>query len=235
MVEKSGIIKPGTLYIVATPIGNIGDITMRAVEILKGVDAVICEELRSGSTLLKKLGIENKPIVILNEHTERQIADNLVIRLHMGENLALVSDCGTPVFSDPGHFLIHQAVSTGVAVKPIPGVSSITAALSILDFEPKQFLFAGFLPRQPEERNRELKKLQAQKIAIVLMDTPYRMSTILQEVGKVFGQGQQVTLACNLTLPDETIYRGTIGAIHKQTVNRKAEFLLIIHPPSVKL
>ena len=127
--------KSGVLSIVATPIGNPGDITLRAIEILKNTDAVICEEYKPGSTLLKKLGIIDKELVLLNEHNEAEVAADLLIRLLDGQNLALISDCGTPVFSDPGAYLIQMASSSGVRVTPVPGPSSLMALLSILDFK----------------------------------------------------------------------------------------------------
>ena len=137
----------GTLYVVATPIGNPDDITLRAINTLKEADAVVCEELKPGSTLLKKLGIEDKEIVLLNEHNEQETAADLLLRLMNGDSLAMISDCGTPVFSDPGAYLIQLASSSGVTVSPVPGASSLMSALSVLDFKMGRFVFAGFLSR----------------------------------------------------------------------------------------
>jgi len=165
MYNKAGVLKgtimtgKGILYIVAIPIGNWGDITQRAVETIRECDALVCEEFKPGSTLLKKLGIESKEIVQLNEHNEAEVAANLLTRLLQGQSLALVSDCGTPVFSDPGSYLIQLAASSGVKVTPIPGASSLMAALSVLDFHLERFIFGGFLPRDPEARKRELGRL----------------------------------------------------------------------------
>ena len=141
--------KTGTLYMVATPIGNPGDITLRAIETLKQVDAVICEESKPGSTLLKKLGIKGKELVLLNEHNEDEVAADLLPRFLNGESLAMISDCGTPVFADPGAYLIQLASSSGVRVSPMPGASSLMAALSLLDAKIGRFVFAGFLSRDP--------------------------------------------------------------------------------------
>ena len=121
--------KKSTLYIVATPIGNLGDITLRAIETLKQVNTVICEEHKPGSTLLKKLQLTGKELVLLNEHNEAEVAAQLLTRLLNGESLALISDCGTPVFSDPGAYLIQLASSARVVVSPLPGASSLMAAL----------------------------------------------------------------------------------------------------------
>lgn len=218
----------GILYIVATPIGNWGDITLRALEVLKNVNAIIIEEYKPGTTLLKKLGVEAKELVQLNEHNEDEQAPNLLMRLLNGESFALVSDCGTPVFSDPGHALIQLASSAGVTVSPIPGASSLMAALSVLDFHLEKFVFGGFLARDPEARRRELAHYRAMHIPVVLMDTPYRLGALLDDVLKVFGKGIWVTVAYDLTLPTETIYRGEVSDVRKQVGPRKGEFILIV-------
>ncbi len=220
--------KTGVLSIVATPIGNPGDITLRAIETLKNADAVICEEFKPGSTLLKKLGITGKEIALLNEHNEAECAADLLMRLLNGQNLALVSDCGTPVFSDPGAYLIQLAASSGVKVTPIPGASSLMAALSILDFKIGQYYFAGFLQRDPEKRRKELARLRGLRVPIVLMDTPYRLTQLLEDIAKVFGKNCFVTIGLDLTLPGETIFRGEAADIIHQVNNRKGEFILIV-------
>ena len=218
----------GTLYIVATPIGNPGDITLRAIEVLKSADAVVCEEFKPGSTLLKKLGIEGKELVLLNEHNEPEVAADLLVRLLNGQSLALFSDCGTPVFSDPGHYLIQLAASSGVKVSPIPGASSLMAALSVLDFHLEKFLFGGFLPRDPDVRRKMLTYYRTLKMPIVLMDTPYRLGALLDDVIKVFSKGYMVTVAFDLTLPTETVYRGTAEEVRKSIGPRKGEFIMIV-------
>jgi 16S rRNA (cytidine1402-2'-O)-methyltransferase len=220
--------KPGILYIVATPIGNPQDITLRGIEVLKSVDAVVCEESKPGSTLLKRLEIINKEMVLLNEHNEAETAANLLMRLLSGQSLALISDCGTPVFSDPGSYLIQLAASSGVKVSPIPGASSLMAALSVLDFKLGRFVFAGFLPRDPEKRRGEMIRYRTMRIPVVLMDTPYRLGAILDDVMKVFGKTQLVTVAFDLTLPTETIFRGNVEDVRKQVGARKGEFVLIV-------
>ncbi len=218
------------LYIVATPIGDPGDITLRAVETLRQANVVICEELRLGTTLLKQLGIAGHEVVALNEHNEHERVPELVQRMLVeGTSMALVSDCGTPVFSDPGSFLTQQAVEMGISVIPIPGPSSLMATLSVLDFKLEKFVYGGLLPRPPEERRRELLRLRGLRMPVVLMDTPYRLGALLQDVASVFGKGQKVTVAADLTLPRERIYRGPVSEVIKQVGERKAEFILIIH------
>lgn len=219
----------GTLYIVATPIGNMEDITLRAISTLRSVDAVICEEFRVGSSLLKRLEIEPKEIILLNEHNEEEQASQIAMRLAQGHNMALISDTGTPVFADPGSLLISIASGFGIRVIPVPGANSIIAALSLLDFKLDQFVFGGFLPREQEKRRAELTRLRGLRIPVVLMDTPYRLGALLDDVAKTFGAGQAVTVACDLTQPGEVIYRGSVSSIRKQVGQKKAEFVLIIH------
>lgn len=221
--------KTGCLYIVATPIGHPDDITLRALTVLKEADAVICEEHRVGTTLLKKLGVPVKEIILLNEHNEADQAAQIALRLAQGAKFALISDTGTPVFADPGHQLINIASGYGVAVVPIPGASSLMAALSVLDAKLEQFFYAGFLPRDPAERRSKLTHLRALRVPLVIMDTPYRLGALLDDITRVFGAGQPVTVACDLTLPSETIYRGASAAVRQRIGSRKAEFVLIIH------
>ncbi len=226
--------KTGTLYIVATPLGNPDDISLRAINVLKEADAIICEEMRIGTTLLKRLGISGKEILLLNEHNEQEQATGIAARLVQGETMALISDTGTPVFADPGHFLIEVATGFGIRVSPVPGANSVIAALSVLDFRLEQFVFGGFLPREAERRRGELSRLRGLRIPVVLMDTPYRLGALLDDVAKVFGAGQAVTVACDLTLPSETIYRGSAASVRKQVGQRKAEFVLVIHAVTKK-
>ena len=219
----------GKLYIVATPIGNPRDITLRALDILNSVDAVICEGRREGSTLLKRLDVPQKELIILNEHNEAETTADLVIRMHKGASFALISDAGTPVFADPGAYLIREAVLNGLQVIPVPGPSSLMAALSILDFKIDQFVYGGFLSRVPEERRKELTRLRGLGMPVVLMDTPYRFTALLDDVEKVFGKGKRLTLGFDLTLESEMIVRGTPAEVKKAVGQRKGEFVLIIH------
>jgi 16S rRNA (cytidine1402-2'-O)-methyltransferase len=222
----------GKLYIVATPIGNPEDITLRALRILRSVDCIICEEYKQGSKLLKKLEVEYQTLLCVNEHNESEQASEIANRLLMGENFALISDCGTPVFSDPGYHVIRKAAEYDIPVIPIPGVSSLTTAISVLDFKLTEYVFGGFLPRDKDERQKALYRLRGFQMPVILMDTPYRLVKLLGEVANVFGKPQKITLACNLTQADEKIYRGSVGSVTKQVGQMKAEFMLIIHAPS---
>lgn len=224
--------KNGCLYIVATPIGNIQDITLRAIETLKSVDIIVCEERKEGSKLLKRLDIKAKELIPLNEHNEREKGERIneiMMLLHEGKQLALISDCGTPVFSDPGALLIQQAAMFNVPVVPIPGPSSLMATLSVLDESLDRFVFGGFLPRQSDKRLHELKNLDRSGYPIILMDTPYRLNRLLDEIGSAYGKGRRITLACDLTLPSESIFRGSVKQIQQKVKGRKAEFILVVH------
>jgi 16S rRNA (cytidine1402-2'-O)-methyltransferase len=196
---------------------------------LKDADAVICEDRREGSKLAKNIGIEVKEWIEVNEHNEVGAGDLIQELLISGTTLALISDCGTPVFSDPGAKIIERALSVGANVIPIPGASSLMATLSILELPLPKFYFAGFLPRQSNERASMLEYLRKMHIPVILMDTPYRMDAILKDSVKAFGSGKNAVLACDLTLPNETIYRGTLGEISKQAGGKKAEFILVIY------
>ncbi|PKO06873.1 MAG: 16S rRNA (cytidine(1402)-2'-O)-methyltransferase [Chloroflexi bacterium HGW-Chloroflexi-3] len=220
---------PGKLYIVSTPIGNWDDITIRALKILKDVDLLVCEEFRVGSTLLKKLSLPPKVLIDLNEHNENEQVGIVIQELFEGANIALISDCGTPVFADPGHVLINQATQMGIEVVPIPGVSSLMAALSVLDFKLDRFYFAGFLPREKDLRKAVLNSLRSMDVPIILMDTPYRLQRLLEEVSQTFGKNRRITLGINITMENEKFLRGTVAEIIKQLNQKKAEFILVVH------
>ncbi|MEE4195272.1 MAG: 16S rRNA (cytidine(1402)-2'-O)-methyltransferase [Anaerolineae bacterium] len=220
----------GNLYIIAIPIGNPDDITLRAIKTLEQVDVIICEEFKPARRFLKKFDLQKKELIQINEHNEKEESEAVLIRmLQTGESMGLISDCGTPVFSDPGHFLIRTAVEFGIPVVPIPGVSSLMTTLSVLNFQPSQFVFGGFLSREKHQRVKEMTQLREMKMPVILMDTPYRLTAVLQDAVKVFGKGRKATLACSLTQPDEKVHRGTLGEILQGVEGTKAEFMLVIH------
>ena len=219
----------GNLWVVATPIGNYGDITLRALEILKNADGVACEEYRLGSTLLKKLGIGKKKLIILNEHNETEGTEEVIQALLSGQSIALISDCGTPAFADPGTSLVKRCVEYGIRVSSIPGASSLMAAISLSPLPLKEFYFSGFLPRGEFERREKINFLKTLRTPIILMDTPYRMGKLLGEIGTNFGKNRLVTLAVDLTLPAESLLHGPVGEVSKRVKDRKGEFILILH------
>lgn len=218
---------PGRLFIVSTPIGNWDDITLRAINTLKAVDAVICEETKEGSKTLHKLGVQNA-LIPLNEHNEAEQTQEILLRMLNGESFALISDCGTPVFADPGQLLINTLRTMGITISPVPGASSLMAALSVVHFPIKQFFFAGFLPRKEDERKQALLALKQHKCPIILMDTPYRLTKLLEEVIATFGKNCNALLACDITLPTETLLSGTLQEILSQVKGKKLEFILVL-------
>jgi 16S rRNA (cytidine1402-2'-O)-methyltransferase len=222
--------KFGSLYIVSTPIGNSGDLTMRALDVLKTADAVLCEERKEGARFLKSIAV-NKPLIELNEHNESDMIQTVLMRLMNGENLALISDCGTPVFNDPGRQLLDLLYGSRVPIVPIPGASSLMAAISVCPFDLDQFYFAGFLPPKTEQRAAVMAKLAMSSNPIILMDTPYRLSKVLAEVVKAFGRTQKIFLACDITLPTERFYLGEAQKVADESQNRKAEFILVLDKP----
>lgn len=220
----------GTLYIVSTPIGNPGDLTLRALEVLKAADAVLCEERKEGARFLKSISV-SKPLIELNEHNESDMIQMVLLRLMNGENLALISDCGTPVFNDPGRQLLDLLYGSRIPIVPVPGASSLMAAISACPFDLDQFYFAGFLPSKTEQRAAVMARLATSSNAIILMDTPYRLSKVLAEVVKAFGRSQKIFLACDITLPTERFYLGEVQKVVDESQNRKAEFILVLDKP----
>jgi len=222
-------MKSGCLFIVSVPIGNDGDITLRALNVLREVNAIICEEYRQGSTLLKKLNLPAKELLLLNEHNEQEVNQQIVELLMSGMDMALISDCGTPGFADPGTSLIKLANEKHIPIKPIPGASALMAVIAVSPLPMDEFYFAGFLPRKTEERKTKLEKLTRLKTPIVLMDTPYRLKKLLVEIFQIFGKNRRVTLGFDLTLPTEKIMHGIVEDVLRQIGEQKGEFMLIVH------
>lgn len=220
----------GILYLVATPIGNLEDITHRAVRILKEVDVVVYEERREGSRLLRHLGIEGKLIESLNEHNEAASTGIILQKLKEGKSVALVSDAGTPVFADPGLVLVQKAIAQGIRITPIPGASSILPALIVSGFSIDRFLFCGFLSPKRNRRIAELQQLKREERTIVLMDTPYRLVQLIRDVAEVMGSQRRVCVGFDLTLPTEEIVRGTAGDLYQEFLRagKKGEFVLVL-------
>jgi 16S rRNA (cytidine1402-2'-O)-methyltransferase len=218
-----------TLYLVSTPIGNYDDITLRALNVLKNVDFIICEEFKTGNRLLKYYGFD-KPLEALNEHNEARDAEVTVERIKEGADAALISDAGTPVFADPGAKLVHIALKKGIRVVPVPGASSILSALVVCDFSINSFHYAGFLPRKREERLRELGRLASLGCVCVIMEAPYRFKPLIEDCLASFGRNRRAIVAVDMTMPNEQVIRGTLGEIDKKFDDApfKAEFVLIV-------
>ena len=219
----------GVLYLVATPIGNHEDITIRAISVLKSVDLVVYEERKEGERLLHTHQIQ-KPVESLNEHNETAASHNILKFLQSGKSVALVSDCGTPVFSDPGQLLVRKAIEQHIKIVPIPGASSLMPALTVSGFSIDQFLFYGWLSPKKDRRRAELRQLVQERRAIVLMDTPYRLVPLLKDLAETFADTRRVCIAFNLTLADEQMFYGTPDELYKQLSRRevKGEFVIVI-------
>ncbi|MEW6509135.1 MAG: 16S rRNA (cytidine(1402)-2'-O)-methyltransferase [Bacteroidota bacterium] len=217
------------LFIVSTPIGNYDDITLRAINTLKDVDFIICEEFKEARRLLSHLMII-KELVSLNEHNEEEASIEIFKRIKEGYTAALISDCGTPLFSDPGTKLVQMCIDSKIEVVPIPGASSIMAALVGSGFPLAKFYYAGWLSPKSDIRKKELLRLKSIKEIIVVLETPYRLKPILQDVVNVFGTKIKVAVGFDITLPTEKFFRGTSLDILRIVEGKKlkGEFVLII-------
>ena len=221
----------GTLFIVATPIGNLDDITFRAVEILKSVDIVLAEDTRHSKKLLLHLDI-SKPMYAFHEHNEREKAQVILDELHSGKSIALISDAGTPLISDPGYFLVSQVKKEGLRVIPIPGVSALITALSVSGLASDSFTFLGFLPSKQAARIKLLKTLLNETLTIIFYESPKRILATLSDMHAIFGSSREVCLAKELTKIFETIQTDSIPNLIKYLTanenNQKGEFVILI-------
>jgi 16S rRNA (cytidine1402-2'-O)-methyltransferase len=202
----------GRLDVIATPIGNIGDLSPRARASLTAADLVLAEDTRRTATLLGACGI-SRPLLSLHEHNEGSRVEALLVRLHQGEVLALVSDAGTPLLSDPGFQLVRAAVAAGIEVRAIAGPSAVTAALSIAGLPTDRFVFEGFLPARPGERQAALARLAQETRTLVLFEAPHRIEATLQQLAAACGGERAAVIARELTKRHETVYRGTLAEL----------------------
>lgn len=203
---------PGTLYLVGTPIGNLDDITLRAVATLKAVDAIACEDTRESAKLLNHLGID-KPKVSYHEHNRREAGPRLVARLVAGESIALISDAGMPGISDPGEELVREAVAAGVPVVPIPGPTAFVAALVGSGLPTDRFVFEGFLAREPKMRRRRLRELATETRTMIFYEAPHRLDDTLADMRAQWGDERAAAVARELTKRFEEFQRGTLAEL----------------------
>jgi 16S rRNA (cytidine1402-2'-O)-methyltransferase len=217
------------LSIVSLPIGNPQDITLNALKLLKEADIIIGEERKVVIPVLKSydVDIHAKQIEFLNEHSKKE--DILELKQFCKEkNVVLVSDCGTPVFCDPGSLLIDACRKEGVAVKCAPGASSLMAILSLSSQRLEKFYFYGFLPREKEDRMSEIKKLSQNKDPFIVMDTPYRLKATMDQLAQVM-PGRKALLGCDLTAENEWVIEDTLKKINQQMDDAKREFILLVY------
>lgn len=221
----------GQLYIVATPIGNLGDITRRAVEVLEQVDFIGAEDTRHSRQLLNHLGL-SKPMSALHEHNEREQAGAMLQRLLNGESMALISDAGTPLISDPGYHIVRQARDMGIRVVPVPGPSALIAALSVSGLPTDHFRFEGFLPHKSSARRALLEKLASESITQVFYESSHRIKDSIADMKDILGEDREAVIARELTKTFETVLGNTLAEIHtrlEEDSNQcKGEFVVIL-------
>lgn len=219
----------GTLYLVATPIGNLEDITYRAVRTLGEADVIACEDTRHTRKLLDHYGIA-RPLVSYHEHNEATRAEELVAQLQAGASVALVSDAGMPLVSDPGYRVVYAAVRAGIRVVPVPGPSALVAALAASGLATDSFSFGGFLPAKPGQRTRLLEALKEETATLIFYEAPHRIVEALDDIERVLGE-RPVVVARELTKVHEEFLRGTAGEVREALAARpavKGEITLLI-------
>lgn len=221
----------GTLYVVATPIGNLGDLSPRALDALRAVAAICAEDTRHTRQLLAHYGIE-KPLLALHEHNEGEVAGRLVARLVAGESLALVSDAGTPLVSDPGFRLVRAARGAGIKVSPLPGPCAFIAALSVAGLPSDRFAFEGFLPAKAGARRERLARLAGEVRTLAFYESAHRIEDSLADMATAFGADRPAVLARELTKLFETVLDGTLGELRTLIAadpnQRKGEFVVLV-------
>ncbi len=226
-----------TLYVVATPIGNVTDITLRALHLLALADVVACEDTRKTGALLTRFGI-SKQMVAAHQHNEREVADKLIARLHAGERVALVSDAGTPAVSDPGARIVDAVRAAGLRVVPLPGASAVVTALSASGLVNDRFSFVGFLPAKAKQRETALAALARESATLVFYEAPHRIVECVEALAGAFEPTRQVVFARELTKLFEEIHRCPLGealAWVKADPNReRGEFVVLVEGATVE-
>ena len=202
----------GRLQVIATPIGNMGDVSARAREALESAAAIAAEDTRHTGALLQALGIA-RPLLSLHAHNETQRVPEILARLAAGETIALVSDAGTPLLSDPGYELVRAAAEAGIDVEAIPGPSAITTALAVAGLPVSRFCFEGFLPARERERRNHLSQLAGEPRTLVFFEAPHRIAATLADLAAELGNDRRAVVARELTKAHETIYRGTLAEL----------------------
>jgi 16S rRNA (cytidine1402-2'-O)-methyltransferase len=211
-------LRPGTLFLVATPIGNLGDLPPRARDVLRGADLLLAEDTRHTTQLLHACGVQRAPGTLesLHEHNERERVPRVIERLRAGITVALASDAGTPLLSDPGAMLVSAAAIAGIAVVAVPGPCAAIAALTVAALPAARFAFEGFLPARPAARRDALQALAAETRTLVFYEAPHRLRDSLDDLAAAFGADRPAAVARELTKRFETVYRGTLGTLAQQ-------------------
>lgn len=238
MAEDSGdsIVRPrrGTLFLVATPIGNLGDLSPRGRDVLRDAGLLLAEDTRHTGQLLHAVGVQRPPGTLesLHEHNERDRASLVVERLRAGTSVALASDAGTPLVSDPGAALVSAAVAAGIEVVAVPGPCAAIAALTVAALPAARFAFEGFLPARPAARREALQSLVGESRTLVFYEAPHRLCESLEDFAAVFGADRPAAVARELTKKFETVYRGTLGTLAQQAATdadmARGEIVLVV-------
>jgi 16S rRNA (cytidine1402-2'-O)-methyltransferase len=232
---REALSHSGTLYVVATPIGNLQDITLRALEVLKAVDVIAAEDTRHSTGLLSHFGIKAR-LIALHEHNERRHGEKILQMLRAGQSVALVSDAGTPGISDPGSVLVGMVREAGLNVVPLPGACAAIAALSAAGFEQPHFLFYGFLPASGAQRRRALEGLCGQEAVLVFYEAPHRVVESVRDMADVFGGERRILIARELTKTFETFHRCALGEavawLQGDPNQQRGEFVLLVEGAS---
>jgi len=222
---------PATLYVVATPIGNLADLSPRAQEVLRTVAAICAEDTRHTGQLLSHFGI-SRPLVALHDHNEEAMAERVVSRLLGGESMAVVSDAGTPLVSDPGFRLVRAARAAGVKVSPVPGACAAIAALSVAGLPSDRFVFEGFLPAKAAARRERLQRLASETGTLVFYESSHRIADSLADMATAFGASRPAVVARELTKLFETVLDGSLeqllAAVQADDNQRKGEFVVMV-------
>ncbi len=222
---------PGTLHVVATPIGNLGDLAPRALDTLKTVAAICAEDTRHTRQLLSHFGLE-RPLLALHQHNEDAQAAQLVARLQAGESLALVSDAGTPLVSDPGFRLVRAARAAGIRVSPVPGACAAIAALSVAGLPSDRFVFEGFLPAKTSARREQLARLATETRTLIFYESAHRIEESLADLALAFGDDRRAVIARELTKLFETVLDGPLAQLRDRVAadpnQRKGEFVVMV-------
>lgn len=227
-------IHTGTLYVVATPLGNLEDITLRAIRILKESGAIACEDTRRASILLRHLDISAKRLISYHNYNELAAIRQIVALLEEGTDVSLITDAGTPVISDPGYALLHELHDRGLQVIPVPGPSAVTAALSACPLPVNNFYFAGFLPHK-KGRKSKLEYLAALQTTFVVYESPFRIMKLLDELSNVMADAR-IFIGREMTKIHEEYLTGTIEEMRQRLADGKTrgEFVVVVHPPGKK-
>lgn len=225
-------VKKGCLYLVSTPLGNLGDITLRAIEVLKSVDLILAEDTRHSQRLLQHFGIY-KPCLAFHEHNERTKTTAIVHELQTGKTIALISDAGTPLINDPGYYLVRELKILGYPVVPIPGPSALIAALSASGLPTDRFCFQGFLPNKKSARRAELESLVLESRTLIFFEAPHRVQATLEDLMEFFGGDREAVIARELTKTFETIRLATLSElltwVREDHHQQKGEIVLLVH------